>query len=168
MLRVNTPGRDDHSSVLRRVGCVSGGSSSNDLELTECVSNKVKYQHDNNHHGVKTLARQLCSSRARSSISPHIRAPPSLRCLCDRQRGLWATYLNRPPTRACRPGLEVPRDELLQCAARGYTDIGRTSAAAQLHNQGHRSRGNRSCGITQGDATSRATNSTIPKALALN
>ena len=91
-----------------------------------------------------------------------IRAPPSLHCLCDSQRGLWATFLNRSP-----PGrdLELPRDELLQCAAGGYTGIGRTSAAAQLHNQGYRSRGNRSCGITQGGTTSRATNSSIPNVI---
>ena len=41
MLRVNTPGRDDHSSVLRRVGCVSGGSSSNDFERPE-IKTEVK------------------------------------------------------------------------------------------------------------------------------
>ena len=129
-------------AASRRISSV--GSSSSD-SIAECVTNKVKYQHDNTNHGVKTLARQLCSIRAQSSISPHIRAPPSLHCLCDRQRGLWATYLNRSP-----PGrdLELPRDELLLCAARGYTDIERTSAAAQLHNQGDRSRGNISCGIT--------------------
>jgi hypothetical protein len=51
MLRVSTPGRDNHSSVLCRVGCVSSGSSSNDLERTgvsqsvkerTCVSQSVK------------------------------------------------------------------------------------------------------------------------------
>jgi hypothetical protein len=57
------------------------------------------------------------------------------------------------------------RDELLLRAARGYTDIGRTSAAAQLHYQGFRSRGNRSCVTTQGDTTSRATNSIIPNVI---
>ena len=76
--------------------------------------------------------------------------------------GLWAAYLNQSPEEC---DLEVPRGELLQCAARGYTDIGRTSAAAQLHYQGFRSRGNRSCVITQGGTTSRATNSTIPNVI---
>ena len=120
-------------------------TSSSDSKSAECVRQQVKYQLDNNQHGVKTLARQLCSIRAQSSISLHIHAPPSLHCLCDSQRGLWATYLNQPPVGL---RLEVPTDELLQCAAGGYTGIGRTSAAAPLHNQGDRSQGNKSCGIT--------------------
>ena len=102
-------------SGCRRSGRRSFSISHKDSDsIAECVSIKVKEQHDNTYHGVKTLARRLCSIRAQSSISPHIRAPPSLHCLCDRQRGLWATFLNRSP-----PGrdLELPRDELLQCAA---------------------------------------------------
>ena len=118
-------------SGCRRSGRRSFSISHKDSDsIAECVSIKVKEQHDNTYHGVKTLARRLCSIRARSFTSPRIRAPLSLHCLCDSQRGLWATYLNRPPVGL---RLEVPRDELLQCAAGGYTGIGRTSAAAQLH-----------------------------------
>ena len=71
-------------SGCRRSGRRSFSSISNDSDsIAECVSNKVKYQHDNTYHGVKTLARRLCSIRARSFTSPHIRAPLSLHCLCD-------------------------------------------------------------------------------------
>ena len=74
-------------SGCRRSGRRSFSSISNDSDsIAECVSNKVKYQHDNTYHGVKTLARRLCSIRARSFTSPHIRAPLSLHCLCDSER----------------------------------------------------------------------------------
>ena len=74
-------------SGCRRSGRRSFSSSHNDSDsIAECVSNKVKQQHDNTYHGVKTLARRLCSIRARSFTSPHIRAPLPLHCLCDSER----------------------------------------------------------------------------------
>ena len=139
MLRVNTPGRDDHSSVLRRVGCVSGGSSSNDLELTECVSNKVKYQHDNTYHGVKTLARRLCSIRARSFTSPHIRAPLPLHCLCDSERAA---------SMGCgqHTSIDLPKSVILRCpgASCCSAQLGATRTLGELLRQ-------RNC-ITRGTA----------------
>ena len=47
----------------------SNNSDSNSDLIAECFSIKVKYQHDNNQHRVKTLDRQLCSIGAQSSIS---------------------------------------------------------------------------------------------------
>ena len=66
-------------------GRVRSSIGSNDLELAECVSNKVKCQHEN--YGV-TLFRLLCSIWARSRTSPHIRAPLPLHCLCDSGRAV--------------------------------------------------------------------------------
>ena len=152
-------------SGCRRSGRRSFSSSHNDSDsIAECVSIKVKEQHDNTYHGVKTLARRLCSIRARSFTSPHIRAPLPLHCLCDSERVASMSCGQQTSTdRQQGCVLRCPGGQAAAVRSRDYTDIGRTSAAAQLHYQGFRSRGNRSCVIAQGSTTSRATNSTIPK-----
>ena len=50
-------------------------SSSSDSELGQCANYRVKYQHEYNNHGVKTLYSELCSSRAQACVSSHTRAP---------------------------------------------------------------------------------------------
>ncbi len=96
-------------SGCRRRGRRSFSSSHNDSDsIAECVSNKVKQQHDNTYHGVKTLARRLCSIRARSFTSPHIRAPLPLHCLCDGGRAA-STGCGQHTT------IDLPKSVILRC-----------------------------------------------------
>ena len=91
------------------------------------------------------------SRSARPSISPHIRAPFPLHCLCDSERAASMGCGQQTSTdRQQGCVLRCPGGQAAAVRSRDYTDIGRTSAAAQLHYQGFRSRGNISCGITQG------------------
>ena len=115
----------------------SSSSSSSDSELAECVNYQVKYQHECNNYGVKTLYRELCSSRARSCISPHTSAPLPLHCLCHSGRAAamscvqrtsidrqWGCVLRCPGTSCCSAQLGATRTsgELLRqrnCITRG-------------------------------------------------
>ena len=147
-------------------GRVGNSTSSSDSKLAECVKYQVKCQHECNNHGVKTLDRQLCSIRARSRTSPHIRAPLPLHCLCHSGRAAVMScgqQTSIDPQQGCV--LRCPGEQAAAVRSRGYTDIGRTPAAAQLHYQGYRSWGNRSCSITQGGTTPRAANSGIPNVI---
>ena len=101
-------------SGCRRSGRRSFSSSHNDSDsIAECVSNKVKQQHDNTYHGVKTLARRLCSIRARSFTSPHIRAPLPLHCLCDSERAA---------SMGCgqHTSIDLPKSVILRCPGASF------------------------------------------------
>ena len=127
----------DLSGCRRRRRRSSSSSSNNSDSIAECVSNKVKQQHDNTYHGVKTLARRLCSIRARSFTSPHIRAPLPLHCLCDSERAA---------SMGCgqHTSIDLPKSVILRCpgasccsAQLGATQtLGEPPSAAQLHQQG--------------------------------
>ena len=135
-LRVSAPAITDDSIRWQRWRG-SSSSSSSDSELAECANYQVKYQHECNNHGVKTLYRELCSSRARSCISPHTGAPLPLHCLCDSGRAAamtcvqhtsidrqWGCVLRCPGTSCCSAQLGATRTsgELLRqrnCITRG-------------------------------------------------
>lgn len=109
-------------------GRVRSSIGSKDLKLAECVSNRVKCQHEN--HGV-TLFRLLCSIRARSRTSPHIRAPLPLHCLCDSGRAVsmgcgQQTSSDRQQGCVWR----CPGGQAAAVRSEGNTDIGATDPAA--------------------------------------
>jgi len=118
-------------SGCRRSGRRSFSISHKDSDsIAECVSIKVKEQHDNTYHGVKTLARRLCSIRARSFTSPHIRAPLPLHCLCDSERAASMGCGQTSTDRQQGCVLRCPGEQAAAVRSRDYTDIGATDPAS--------------------------------------